>query len=69
MIGVEYDIDGASYYPYKTKKINGIKYYVLVNNDDISDIMIRKEVKEGEKSFLSQLEEQEFDSIINELEL
>lgn len=69
MNAIAFDIDGIKYLPVKTKIINNIKYYLLVNIDDKNDICIRKEIKENNEVLLSQLEEEEFDKVINELEM
>lgn len=53
------EIDGKKYLVVDTIIDEGNKYVYFVNNDDVSDLLVQKEIIEDEKTYLVNLDDKD----------
>lgn len=54
-----FNLDGKNYLVIDTIKENDAKYVYLSNEEDVNDILVQKEIKEEDKTYLVNLETEE----------
>lgn len=54
-----FNLDNKNYLVVDTIKDNDIKYVYLSNEEDANDFLVQKEVKENEKTYLVNLDNEE----------
>lgn len=58
-------LDDKEYYVMDKLSINDIVYFYFINSNDMNDIIVRKLESDNGEFYLSQLDEEEFDTVMN----
>lgn len=58
-------LDDKEYYVMDKLSFNDIVYFYFVNSKDMDDIIVRKLESDNGEFYLSQLDEKEFDDVMN----
>lgn len=58
-------LDDKEYYVMDKLSINDIVYLYFINSNDMNDIIVRKLESDNGEFYLSQLDEDEFDTVMN----
>ena len=58
-------LDDIEYYVMDKLSINDIVYFYFINSNDMNDIIVRKLESDNGEFYLSQLDEEEFDTVMN----
>lgn len=58
-------LDDKEYYFMDKLSINDIVYFYFINSNDMNDIIVRKLESDNGEFYLSQLDEEEFDTVMN----
>ena len=58
-------LDDKEYYVMDKLSINDIVYLYFINSNDMNDIIVRKLESDNGEFYLSQLDEEEFDTVMN----